>query len=147
MQRGFAEYRPAKRRPRLGRNGLFRSARPNAVGWTTVVALCLAGAATGYGISRLAGLPIAAGPVAGAAVVLSALVATDRWQWGRIRTEYSWGGAPEAMRRIASDLTQRGVPVETMTYPDGRVSLSYRQRDRRRVVRELIRLGVRPPRG
>jgi hypothetical protein len=144
VQRGYAEYRPSRRR-RLGRVRLFRSVRFNAVGWAAVAALCLLGAAAGYGVSRLTGWPAAVSPVIGALLCLVALVVADRRNWGRVWTGYSWGDSPETTQRVATELKHLGLPVETTTCPDGRVQLRYRNRDGRRVAQALRHLGVRPP--
>jgi hypothetical protein len=146
MQRRYAEYRPS-RRPRLGRRyGLFRSASLNAVGWAAVTALCLAGAAVGYGVGLLIGWPVA-WMVIGALLSLVALVVADRRQWGRIWTGYSWGGSPETTERVATELKRQGLPVETEMYPDGQARLHFRHRDGRRVALALSQLGIRPPGG
>ena len=146
MRRRYAEYRPfTSGRRRLRRYGLFRSARLNLVGWMAVAALCLVGAATGYGIGLLVRGPVAVWLVIGALLCLVPLVAVDRRRWGQLWTGYSWGDTPEAMRRVARELGQRGLMVATRTYPDGRVGLHYRNRDGRRVARALSQLGIRPP--
>jgi hypothetical protein len=66
------------------RRRLIRSARVNLFGWTAIVLLCLAGAALGYGGSRLIGLPGAPGAVLGAAAVLSGLLVIDRRRYARL---------------------------------------------------------------
>src|SRR5687768_1408827 len=97
MRRRYAEYRRSRwRRWRPRRFGLFRSAQLNPVGWAAVAALCLAGAAIGYGISSLVGWPVRVWPVIGALLCLTTLVVMDRRRWGRVWSGYSWGDTPEA---------------------------------------------------
>jgi hypothetical protein len=144
VQRGRAEYRPSRKR-RLGHYRPFRSVQLNAVGWAAVAALCLAGAAAGYGVSLLIRWPVVVWLVIGALLSLIALVVTDRTRLGRLWTEYSWGDSPETTGRVGMELKRLGLPVETTTYPDGQVHLRYRHRDRRRVALALIHLGIHPP--
>lgn len=145
MQRGYAEYRPSRKRwP--GRVRLFRSVQFNAVGWAAVAGLCLLGAAAGYGVSLLTGWPPAVSPAIGALLSLVALVVADRRHWGRIWTVYSCGDSSETTQRVATELKRLGLTVETTTHPDGRTRLLYRNRDGRRVARALRHLGIRPPR-
>jgi hypothetical protein len=131
----------------MRRGGLFRSARLNLVGWMAVGALCLVGAATGYGIGSLVGGPVVVWLVIGALLCIGTLVVVDRRRWGRLWTGYSWGDTPQATEGVGRELTRRGLVVATRTYPDGRVGLRYRNRDCRRVARALSQLGIRPPHG
>jgi hypothetical protein len=144
VQPRFAQYQPSKRW-RLRRCRLFRSVELNAVGWAAAAALCLTGAVAGYAVSLLSGWPIAIGPVIGTLLGLVTLVVADRRRWGSPWTEYSWGDSPETTQRVCMQLKGLGYPVDTTTYPDGRVRLRYRQRDSRRVAMALNRLGIRPP--
>lgn len=146
MRRRHAEYRLYERR-RLGRYRLFRSVQLNAGGWAAVAALCLAGAAAGYGVSLLTDWPIGVWLVIGGLLSLTALVVADRKKWGRIWAGYSWGDSPQTTESVAMELKRLGLLVETVMYRDGRVYLRYRQRDGRRVALALSRLGIPPPRG
>jgi hypothetical protein len=112
-----------------------------------VAALCLVGAAAGYEVSLLVAGPAAVWLVIGALVCLVTLIVADRRHWGRLWTGYSWGDTPEAMDSVVRELTLQGLTVATMTSPDGRVGLRYRNRDGRRVARALHQLGIRPPNG
>lgn len=143
MRRRYAEYRPARwyrRRFRLFR--LFRSGHPGAVGWAVLGAVCLAGAALGYGVALVTGLPAAPSAVAGALTVFLTVVAVDRRQWRRSWTGYSWGATPETTRRAGDELRRAGVEVTV----EDRGGIRFRNRDRRRVGRVLTGLGIRPPR-
>jgi hypothetical protein len=112
-----------------------------------VAALCLVGAATGYGMSLLVAGPVAVWLVIGALLCLVTLVMVDRRRWGQLWTGYSWGDTPQATETVRMELNRRGMVVATMTNPDGEVGLRYRNRDGRRVARALSQLGICPPHG
>jgi hypothetical protein len=61
-----------------------------------------------------------------------------------METGYSWTDDPEDVARTATLLQRQGVPVR-VDIDDGRPRLRYRNRDARRVRRELHRAGVPPP--
>lgn len=126
---------------------LFRSAQLNLFGWMAVAALCLIGAATGYGIGSLAGGPVAVWLVIGAVLCPVMLVVVDRRRWGRLWTGYSWDDTPEATESAGRELKRRGLAVTTTMSRDGRIALRYRNRDGRQVARALSQLGIHPPDG
>jgi hypothetical protein len=59
-----------------------------------------------------------------------------------METGYSWTDDPEDVARMAALLRRRGVPVRVDTDDERGPRLRYRNRDARRVRRELRRAGV-----
>jgi hypothetical protein len=131
--------------PRRGfhpRARLLRTAELNAAGWAAVVLLSLAGAGIAHVAARASGSTSKAAAPVGALTCLVALVAVDRRRWGRMETGYSWTDDPEAIARMAALLQRHGVPVRGDTDGERGPRLRYRNRDARRVRRELRRAGV-----
>src|SRR4051812_36535545 len=126
-------------RPRL-----LRTAELNAAGWGAVVLLSLAGAGIAHGAARASGSTSKALAPVGALACLVALVAADRRRWGRMETSYSWTRDPDDVARIGVLLQRHGVPVRVDTDDERGPRLRYRNRDARRVRRELHRAGVAP---
>lgn len=125
---------------RLRQRRLFRTARLNAVGWAAltgwvVVWAAVLGVAAGW--KGWKGLSPAAGCVLGAAAGLAAVVIFDRRRWGRMETYFAWTDDPTVVRQAMQRLTDAGLAVSCYVSPDGEPSLVYRQRDQRRVMREL----------
>jgi hypothetical protein len=87
------------------------------------------------------GHPVTAAFV-GALAVFVAVVVADRRRWRRSWTGYSWSGTPEEVRLVGEELRRAGLEVEF----EERGGIRVRNRDRRRVRRVLIGLGIRPPR-
>jgi hypothetical protein len=134
--------------PRRGfhpRPRLLRTAELNAAGWGAVVLLSLAGAGVAHVAARVSGSTSKAPAPVGALACLVALVAADRQRWGRMETGYSWTDDPEDVVRTGVLLQRHGVPVRVDTDDQRGPRLRYRNRDARRVRRELHRAGVSPP--
>ena len=73
-----------------------------------------------------------------------AIVWADRRRWRRTWTGYTWSGTAGAVRQVAGELRREGIAVEVEERPHG-TGIRYRNRDRRRVARTLVALGVPPP--
>jgi hypothetical protein len=140
VERRYATYRPAMRRRRRPR--VFRSVRLNAVGWTAVVLVGVAGAGVAYGVSRVAGWPGAPAAVVGTLACVAGLVVADRRRWGALEVGYSWGADPAVVSRIGADLQRQGLPVRVDTDAAGRCVLHFRNRDAGRVRSALARAGA-----
>jgi hypothetical protein len=131
--------------PRRGfhrRARLLRTAALNAAGWAAVVLLSLAGAGIAHAAARASSSTSKAAAPVGALACLVALVAVDRHKWGRMETSYSWTDDPEDVARMAALLQRHAVPVRGDMDDERGPRLRYRNRDARRVRRELRRAGV-----
>ena len=134
MPRRYARYRPAARYRPPFRYRVLRSIQLTAVGRTMLGSACLVGATAGHVLGGVAGA------VLGAAAAPVALVCVDRLRWRPMWTGYS---TDQDLDRIVAELRRAGVDVRVRRGDHG---LHVRNRDRRRVARVLIGLGIRPPR-
>jgi DNA-binding LacI/PurR family transcriptional regulator len=83
------------------------------------------------------GLSPVAGCLVGGAAGLAAVVIFDRRRWGAMESYFAWTDDPAAVQQAVRRLTDAGFAVRYYTSPDGEPALVYRQRDQRRVMREL----------
>ncbi|MBV9098480.1 MAG: hypothetical protein JO079_10525 [Frankiaceae bacterium] len=137
MYAEYAPLRPGRRKRRPHRTRPFRTVRLNAVGWAALTGWILVWAAAFGAVASLAGIPPWAGCVFGAAAGLTSLLVVDRRRWGNVQSYYSWTDDPELVQQTVQRLTVAGMAVSYWLSPEGEPHLVYRQRDRRRVLREL----------
>ncbi|MDN5795290.1 MAG: hypothetical protein L0H79_05995 [Intrasporangium sp.] len=161
--RRYAEYSAAPLRSgRSPSRPWLRTAQLNAVGWAALLGLCAAAAGVGFAILRWTGLPSWPG-VALALAPLGAVVLADRKRWAGMTTGFGWGGSPDDVAGVVAALRSEGVSasveldgpaldtwVELGVLPAGvsmpeTASLTYRNRDARRVQAVLRRRGIDVP--
>ncbi|MEU8238412.1 hypothetical protein AB0C07_09215 [Actinoplanes missouriensis] len=126
------------------RRELFRSAELNPAGWAAVAGICLCGAATGWAVTRVTGVPPWITTTVGAAAAFAAVVAADRRKWAGMSTTYSWTDDLAEVERVAMLLRRAGIDASAVT--DGRrPALRYRNGDLRHVNRAFRDAGLPPP--
>ena len=115
--RGYGEYEAAPLRHRRDRHHYWlRTARLNAVGWTTLLGLCLAAAAVGVAsagamaVSNWWGASLAVLP-------LGAVMLLDRRRWAAMETSFGWGGSETEVAHLAAELSDHGVVAQVHLEP------------------------------